>query len=63
MSDDAIEAPRKPIKVSNQAYLAFEEIMLGWIDDNAHELEFGHSGDLRHLVAMCARWASEHLKD
>lgn len=63
MTDDAArETPRKPIRVSNQALAAFSDMFIGWLDDNISEVEFGHSGDVKELSRLCARWAAEHLK-
>ena len=59
MSDDPVE--RKPLRVSNQAYLAFKDMFIGWVDDNIQDLEFGNAGDVRELSRLCAKWCGDYL--
>lgn len=65
MSDDATDTPQPPkrFRISNQAFLVFEEMFHGWLDDHQEELSFGGDGDVKELSWLCARWAAEYLKD
>lgn len=68
MSDEATETPPpapepKRIRISNQAFIVFQDMFLDWVDANITDLEFGNPGDVKSLAVLCARWATDHLKD
>ena len=48
-------------KLTPEAYLEFEELLVDWVDANRGEIECGGTGHHRVLARLCSAWADKHI--